>query len=83
MAVLVTKDNVINPNLSYFTYTFWLARSNVDIVVGTPGRIQDLIDRGDLNLSEIKYAILDEVDQMLQVGFQEAVESILDYIPKY
>lgn len=56
-------------------------RVGIDIAVGTPGRIIDLVERGDLNLSEIKFVVLDEADQMLAVGFEEDVERILDYLP--
>ncbi|KAL3502434.1 hypothetical protein ACH5RR_036883 [Cinchona calisaya] len=52
----------------------------VDVVVGTPGRVIDLIKRGSLNLSEIKFVVLDEADQMLNVGFAEDVEIILENI---
>ncbi|XP_023751291.2 DEAD-box ATP-dependent RNA helicase 9, mitochondrial [Lactuca sativa] len=54
----------------------------VDVIVGTPGRVIDLIKRGALNLSEVKFAVLDEADQMLNVGFADDVETILDYLPK-
>lgn len=53
----------------------------VDIAVGTPGRIIDLVERGALDLSEVKFVVLDEADQMLAVGFQEDVECILSYLP--
>ncbi|KAG0471273.1 hypothetical protein HPP92_015819 [Vanilla planifolia] len=53
----------------------------MDIVVGTPGRIIDLIERGSLDLSQVKFVVLDEADQMLAVGFQEDVECILSYLP--
>ncbi|RYR00363.1 hypothetical protein Ahy_B07g088496 isoform B [Arachis hypogaea] len=53
----------------------------VDIAVGTPGRIIDLLNRGALNLQEVKYVVIDEADQMLQVGFQEDVEKILERLP--
>ncbi|GAU22174.1 hypothetical protein TSUD_252020 [Trifolium subterraneum] len=53
----------------------------VDIAVGTPGRIIDLLNRGALNLKEVQFVILDEADQMLQVGFQEDVEKILERLP--
>lgn len=52
----------------------------VDVVVGTPGRVIDLIKRGALNLSEIQFVVLDEADQMLNVGFAEDVETILENI---
>lgn len=54
----------------------------VDITVGTPGRIIDLLNRGALNLSEVQFLVLDEADQMLQVGFQEDVEKILERMPQ-
>ncbi|XP_073060782.1 DEAD-box ATP-dependent RNA helicase 53, mitochondrial-like [Primulina eburnea] len=52
----------------------------VDVIVGTPGRVIDLIKRGALNLSEVKFVVLDEADQMLNVGFADDVEVILGYI---
>lgn len=53
----------------------------VDVVVGTPGRIIDLQKRGSLNLSEVQFVVLDEADQMLNVGFDQDVEIILDKLP--
>ncbi|WOH14232.1 hypothetical protein DCAR_0933749 [Daucus carota subsp. sativus] len=53
----------------------------VDVVVGTPGRIIDLIERNTLKLGEVEFLVLDETDQMLAVGFEEAVEMILEKIP--
>lgn len=53
----------------------------VDIVVGTPGRIIDLVNNRTLKLDEIQFLVLDEADQMLAVGFEEDVEVILDKIP--
>jgi len=57
-------------------------RRGVDIVVGTPGRVQDLMNRGSLNLNEIEFVVLDEADQMLNVGFEEDVEAILQDCPE-
>ncbi|KAJ9560707.1 hypothetical protein OSB04_005867 [Centaurea solstitialis] len=54
----------------------------VDVIVGTPGRVIDLLKRGALNLSEVKFAVLDEADQMLNVGFADDVETILEYLPR-
>jgi superfamily II DNA/RNA helicase len=54
----------------------------VDVVVGTPGRVIDLLTRGVLNLSEIQFVVLDEADQMLAVGFDEAVEVIMEKLPQ-
>jgi ATP-dependent RNA helicase DeaD len=49
----------------------------VDIVVGTPGRVIDHLDRGTLRLDELSCLVLDEADEMLNMGFQEDVERIL------
>ncbi len=56
-------------------------RRGVDIVVGTPGRIMDHLNKGSLDLSEIKYLVLDEADEMLKMGFAEDVETILADTP--
>ncbi|KAE9598182.1 putative RNA helicase transcription factor interactor and regulator CCHC(Zn) family [Lupinus albus] len=53
----------------------------VDVVVGTPGRIIDLINGNTLKLSKVQYLVLDEADQMLAVGFEEDVEVILEKLP--
>src|SRR3990167_6515368 len=53
----------------------------VHIVVGTPGRLKDHIDRGNLDLSELKVAVLDEAAEMLDMGFREDLEFILDHAP--
>ncbi|XP_044950296.1 DEAD-box ATP-dependent RNA helicase 9-like [Hordeum vulgare subsp. vulgare] len=53
----------------------------VDVVVGTPGRVIDLLKRGALNLSMVQFVVLDEADQMLSVGFDEDVEIILNKVP--
>lgn len=52
-------------------------RSGVDIVVGTPGRVMDMLERKDLKLANISYAVLDEADEMLNMGFLESIEEIL------
>ncbi|PKL13993.1 MAG: RNA helicase, partial [Spirochaetae bacterium HGW-Spirochaetae-6] len=57
-------------------------KKDVHIVVGTPGRIIDHIQRGTLKLANIKYMILDEADEMLNMGFIEDVEHILEQTPK-
>ncbi|OQX99797.1 MAG: DEAD/DEAH box helicase [Bacteroidetes bacterium 4572_128] len=56
-------------------------KSNVQMVVGTPGRTLDLIKRKKLNVSEIKYLILDEADEMFNMGFKEELNSILEKTP--
>src|SRR6185369_14224769 len=48
------------------------------IVVGTPGRLRDHLERGALDLSVLRAAVLDEADEMLDMGFREELEEILD-----
>ena len=57
-------------------------RRGVHIVVGTPGRIMDHLEKRTLDLSELKYLVLDEADEMLKMGFAEDVETILADTPK-
>ena len=57
-------------------------RSGVQVVVGTPGRIMDHMRRGTLDLSCIRFLVLDEADEMLDMGFVEDIEWILEEIPK-
>ena len=52
------------------------------IIVGTPGRINDHIERKSLNLSKVNYLVLDETDRMLDMGFTPQIEVILKFIPK-
>jgi len=56
-------------------------RRGVHIVVGTPGRIMDHLAKGTLDLSELKFLVLDEADEMLKMGFAEDVETILADTP--
>lgn len=56
-------------------------RSGATIVVGTPGRLRDHLERGALDLSAIKAVVLDEADEMLDMGFREEIEEILDATP--
>ncbi|PQM28122.1 DEAD/DEAH box helicase [Sphingopyxis lindanitolerans] len=53
----------------------------VQIVVGTPGRLRDHLERGALDLSALRVAILDEADEMLDMGFRDDLEEILDGTP--
>ncbi len=57
-------------------------RSGVQIVVGTPGRIMDHIRRKTIDISNLKMVVLDEADEMLNMGFQEDVEWILSHTPE-
>lgn len=52
------------------------------IIVATPGRLQDMIRRNRIDFSEVKWMILDEADEMLDMGFQEDVDAILEYMPE-
>ena len=52
------------------------------IVVGTPGRLRDHLERGALDMSAIRAAVLDEADEMLDMGFREDLEQILDATPE-
>ncbi|HEY9741740.1 MAG TPA: DEAD/DEAH box helicase [Coleofasciculaceae cyanobacterium] len=56
-------------------------RRGVQVVVGTPGRIIDLLDRGDLKLDQISWVVLDEADEMLSMGFIDDVKKILQQAP--
>ena len=52
------------------------------IIVATPGRMKDMINRKLVNISEIKYSVLDEADEMLNMGFYEDITDILSFTPK-
>nr|WP_275665599.1 ATP-dependent RNA helicase DbpA [Vibrio sp. Isolate30] len=52
------------------------------ILVGTPGRILDHLDRGRIDLSELNTLVLDEADRMLEMGFQDAIDAVIDAAPK-
>jgi len=57
-------------------------RKGVQIIVATPGRLNDLIKRGKVDLSGVRYAVFDEADEMLQMGFQDELNAILAQTPK-
>lgn len=56
-------------------------RRGAQVVVGTPGRVIDLMERGSLRLDSVRFAVLDEADEMLRMGFAEDVDRILDGVP--
>jgi ATP-dependent RNA helicase DeaD len=56
-------------------------RRGVHVIVGTPGRIMDHLEKGTLDLTELRFLVLDEADEMLKMGFQEDVETILADTP--
>jgi len=57
-------------------------KQRIHVVVGTPGRTLDHLERGTLEIDEIKYLIIDEADEMLNMGFIDQVESIIKRLPK-
>src|SRR3954471_585226 len=57
-------------------------RRGVHVVVGTPGRVMDHLDKGTLDLSQLRFLVLDEADEMLNMGFAEDVETILSATPE-
>ena len=58
-------------------------KKNPKIVVCTPGRLNDLIKRQRIDLSAVKYFVLDEADEMLSMGFKSEIDKILNMVPKY
>jgi ATP-dependent RNA helicase DeaD len=56
-------------------------RQGVNVVVGTPGRVLDHLSRGTLSLDHVRYAVLDEADRMLDIGFRPDIERILRRCP--
>jgi superfamily II DNA/RNA helicase len=57
------------------------AAKRADIVVATPGRLEDLIDRGTISLGQVRILVLDEADRMLDMGFKPAVDRIVSQTP--
>ena len=56
-------------------------KKGVQIIIGTPGRVMDHMRRGTIDMGEVKVLVLDEADEMLDMGFREDIEFVLDYIP--
>jgi len=59
-----------------------LRNGRVNVVIGTPGRIKDLIERGALRIDDVKYFVLDEVDVMLDMNFKEDIDFIYSQLPQ-
>ena len=64
-----------------YAFQFNQLRRGPHVVVGTPGRVQDHLDRGTLDLSGVISVVLDEADEMLRMGFVDAVDAILENTP--
>ncbi len=81
-----TKNSQLNIVLLYgwqnIRTEMSMLRNNPKIVVWTPGRVKDHLSKERLDLSHIKYFVLDEADEMLNVWFKEEIEEILEYSPK-
>jgi ATP-dependent RNA helicase RhlE len=56
-------------------------KKGVDILIATPGRLLDLIGQGFINLSDVKYSVLDEADHMLDMGFIHQIKKIIELLP--
>jgi superfamily II DNA/RNA helicase len=70
------RSTVLYGGVGYATQRLAL-KGGVDVVVGTPGRILDLVGQGKVSLSRIEYLVLDEADEMLDAGFAPSVEKLL------
>uniref|UniRef100_A0A671Q396 RNA helicase n=1 Tax=Sinocyclocheilus anshuiensis TaxID=1608454 RepID=A0A671Q396_9TELE len=73
----VTKKLSVTDRKTHVAQFMEAIRNGIDVLVGTPGRIRDHLQNNKLDLSQIKHVVLDEVDQMLDMGFAEQVEEIL------
>lgn len=54
-----------------------------DILVATPGRLLDFMERGKVDLSNLRYLVLDEADRMLDMGFENSIRGIVQHPSKY
>ncbi|MDO5850886.1 MAG: DEAD/DEAH box helicase [Methanobacteriaceae archaeon] len=57
-------------------------KKGVHVIIGTPGRVMDHIDRGTLDMSTVKIMVLDEADEMLDMGFREDIEYVINDVPE-
>ncbi|NBX72580.1 DEAD/DEAH box helicase, partial [bacterium] len=84
--LLVKKNKSLRTTLliggEYIRQQMTELSKNPRIIIGTPGRVIDHLERGTLALAEVKYLILDEMDRMLDMGFGLQLDEILSYLPK-
>jgi superfamily II DNA/RNA helicase len=78
--VLGLRHKLVAGGLSYTTQIAALNRG-VDLLIATPGRLNDLLDRGAVELGDVRIAVLDEADHMAEMGFMPEVTAILDRLP--
>ncbi|GAA4361434.1 hypothetical protein GCM10023145_38120 [Angustibacter luteus] len=79
--VIGVRIKLVAGGLPYHKQISALERG-VEVLVATPGRLTDLVDRGSCDLSEVEVAVLDEADHMCDMGFLPAVTELLDHTPK-
>ncbi|HEY7987660.1 MAG TPA: DEAD/DEAH box helicase [Lapillicoccus sp.] len=79
--VMGLRHKLVAGGLSYTTQIAALNRG-VDLLIATPGRLNDLLERGAVELGAIQIAILDEADHMAEMGFLPEITAILDLIPE-
>ena len=79
--VMGLRHKLVAGGLSYTTQIAALNRG-VDLLIATPGRLNDLIERGAVELGDVRIAILDEADHMAEMGFLPEITSILDLLPE-
>ncbi len=78
--VMGLRHKLVAGGLSYTTQIAALNRG-VDLLIATPGRLNDLLDRGAVELGDVRIAVLDEADHMAEMGFLPEVTAILDRLP--
>ena len=66
---------------SKYTQLNQIRRTKPQVIIATPGRLLDMLESRELELSEVQFQILDEGDRMLDMGFQQDIEKILKYLP--
>ena len=78
-----TRDLTVLPVYGGSSYVPQLRalKDGAQVVVGTPGRVMDLIERGSLKLRGVRFLVLDEADEMLRMGFADDVEQIASHVP--
>ena len=76
------KSPFSNHDCVYYKYEIQELRRNPHIVVGTPGRLKDLIERRELNLMLFANVVLDEVDRMVDIGFIKDIKYLISLLPK-